>query len=77
MRLEQDFERVTIRGSLKISALAHATGVLKISSVYRQGSNYHLQVFLKECKYRKRDISFESQLSDDDDSDESGYDTIY
>ena len=40
------------------------TGVLKISSVYRQGSNYHLQVFLKECKYRKRDVGFQSQLSD-------------
>ena len=53
-----------------------ATGVLKISSVYRQGSNYHLQVFLKECKYEKRDISFESLLSDDD-SDESGYDTVH
>ena len=54
----------------------YATGILKISSVYRQGSNYHLQVFLKECKYRKRDVSFESQLSDDDDSDDSGYDTV-
>ena len=54
---------------------SHATGVLKIGSVYRQGSNYHLQVFLKECKYTKRDISFESQLSDDDE--DSGYDTIY
>ena len=54
----------------------HATGVLKIGSVYRQGSNYHLQVFLKECKWKERDVSFESQLSDNDD-DESGYDTIY
>ena len=54
----------------------HATGVLKIGSVYRQGSNYHLQVFLKECKYRKRDISFESLLSDDE-TDDSGNDTIY
>ena len=54
----------------------HATGVLKIGSVYRQGSNYHLQVFLKECKYRKRDVSFESQLSDDE-SDDSGCDTVH
>ena len=49
------------------------TGVLKIGGVYRQGSNYHLQVFLKECKYRKRD-SFESLLSDDEDE---GYDTVH
>ena len=49
-----------------------ATGVLKIGSVYQQGSNYYLQVFLKECKYREIDIDFQSQLSDDG----SGYDTI-
>ena len=53
-----------------------ATGVLKIGSVYRQGSNHHLQVFLKECKYRQKDVSFESQL-DDDESDDSGYDTVH
>ena len=44
----------------------YATGVLKIGSVYRQGSNYHLQVFLKECKYRARDVIFQSLLSDDE-----------
>lgn len=44
----------------------HATGVLKVGSVYWQGGNYHLQVFLKECKYKERDTSFVSQLSDDD-----------
>ena len=53
----------------------YATGVLKIAGVYRQGSNYHLQVFLKECKYMKRDTSFESQLSDAEEDD--GYETIY
>ena len=53
----------------------HATGILKIAGVYRKGSNYHLQVFLKECKYKKRDSTFESQLSDDEE--DSCYDTIY
>ena len=52
----------------------YATGVLKIGSVYRQGSNYHLQVFLKECKYRERDDIFKSLLSDDEDE---GYDTVH
>ena len=52
----------------------YATGVLKIWSVYRQGSNYHLQVFLKECKYRERDDAFKSLLSDDEDE---GYDTVH
>ena len=52
----------------------YATGVLKIGSVYRQGSNYHLQVFLKECKYRERGVIFESLLSDDEDE---GYDTVH
>ena len=61
-------------GFIEEIGACHATGILKLGSVYRQGSNYHLQVFLKECKYRKRDVSFESQLSDD--SDDSGYDTV-
>ena len=52
-----------------------ATGILKLGSVYRKGSNYYLQVFLKECKFRKRDSTFESQLSDDEE--DSGYDTVY
>ena len=30
----------------------NATGILNIGSVYRQGSNYRLKVFLKECKSR-------------------------
>ena len=33
-------------------------GILKIGSMYRQGSNYRLQVFLKEVKYRERDVIF-------------------
>ena len=63
-------------GFIEEIGACHATGILKVgSSVYRQGSNYHLQVFLKECKYRKRDVSFESLLSDDE-TDDSGYDTV-
>ena len=50
----------------------YATGVLKVGSVYNQGSNYHLQVFLKECKTKARDDYFVSQLSDD----EEGWDTV-
>ena len=57
-------------GFIEDIGACHATGVLKVGSVYRQGSNYHLQVFLKECKYRKRDISFESLLSDDETDDD-------
>ena len=53
------------------SKYVDATGVLKIASVYQQGSNYHLQVFLKEFKYRERDVEFKSQLSDE------GHDTVY
>ena len=54
----------------------YATGILKIGSVYMQGTNYYLQVFLKECKCKERDVSFMSQLGLDEDEDE-GYDTIY
>ena len=52
-----------------------ATGVLKVGSVYQQGSNCHLQVFLKECKYKERDVIFNSLLSDDES--DSGYDTVH
>ena len=52
----------------------YATGVLKIESVYRQESYYHLQVFLKECKYRERDVIFKSLLRDEEDE---CYDTVY
>jgi len=52
----------------------YVTGILNIGSVYRQGANYYLQVLLKECKYKEREVVFKSQLSDDDDE---GYDTVY
>ena len=55
----------------------NVTGILKIGSVYRQGSNCHLQVFLKECRYRERDLIFNSLLSSDDESDDEGYDTVH
>ena len=55
----------------------NATGILKIGSVYRQGSNCHLQVFLKECRYRERDVIFKSLLSSDDESDDESYDTVH
>ena len=59
-------------GFIEDIGACYASGVLKVGSVYRKGLNYHLQVFLKECKYTKRDTSFESQHSDDDE----GYDTV-
>ena len=29
----------------------NAMAVLKIDSVYKQGKNYHPQVYIEECKY--------------------------
>ena len=51
----------------------YETGVLKIGSVYHQGTNNHLQVFLKEFKYKERDDSFLTRLSDDEENE--GFDT--
>ena len=51
-----------------------ATGVLKMSSIYKSGENYHLQVFLKECKYDACVNDFQSQISDNEDD---GFDTVY
>ena len=52
-----------------------AKGILRISYVYRQGSNYHPQVFLKECKYVEKERIFKSLLSDSEDDGEE-WDTV-
>ena len=46
----------------------HATAVLRIDSVYKQGKNYHPQTYMEECIYtdvEKQKCSL--LLSDDDD----------
>jgi len=73
-RSEQGFKAARgEKGKPEDIGACYETGILKIGSVYRQGLNHNLQVFLKECKYKERDTSFVSQLSEDEDS---GYDTV-
>ena len=43
------------------------TVLLKIDSVYKQGKNYHPQVYVEECKYINAENQQCSMLSDDDD----------
>ena len=45
----------------------NATAVSKIDSVYKQGKNYHPQVYIEECKYTDAEQQRCSMLSDDDD----------
>ena len=45
----------------------NATGVLKIDSVYKQGKNYHPQVYVKEFKCTDAENQQCSMLSNDDD----------
>ena len=47
----------------------NATAVLKIDSVYKQGKNYHPQVYVEKCKYNDVENQQCSMLSDDDDDD--------
>ena len=47
----------------------NATAVLKIDSVYKQGKNYHPQVYVEECKYTDAEKQQCNMLSDDDDDD--------
>ena len=47
----------------------NATAVLKIDSVYKQGKNYHPQVYVEECKYADAENQQCNMLSDDDDDD--------
>ena len=44
----------------------NATAVLKIDSVYKQGKNYHPQVYVEECKYTDAENQQYNMLSDDD-----------
>ena len=44
-----------------------AKAVLKINSVYKQGKNYHPQVYIEESKYTDAENQQCSMLSDDDD----------
>ena len=46
----------------------NATSVLEIDSVYKQGKNYHPQVYVEECKYTNAEKQQCSVLSDDDDN---------
>ena len=48
----------------------NATVVLKIDSVYKQGKNYHPQVYAEECKYTKVENQQCIMLSDDVDDDD-------
>ena len=50
----------------------NATAVLKIDSVYKQGKNYHPQVYVEECKYTDAEKQQCNMLSDDDDDDGDG-----
>ena len=43
----------------------NATAVLKIDSVYKQGKNYHPEVYVEECKYTDAENQQCSMLIDD------------
>ena len=47
----------------------NATAVLKIESVYKQGKNYHPQVYFEDRKYTDAENQQFNILSDDDDND--------
>ena len=43
----------------------NATAVLKFDSVYKQGKNYHPQVYVEQCKYTDAEKQQCSMLSDE------------
>ena len=48
----------------------NATTVLKIDSVWKQGKNFHPQVYVEDCKNTDAKNQQCNMLSDDDDDDE-------
>ena len=51
----------------------NATAVLKIDSVYKQGKNYHPEVYVEESKYINEQNQQCNMLSNDDDDDDGGF----
>ena len=54
----------------------NATAVIlstKIDSVYKQGKNYHPQVYVEEWRYTDAENQQCNMLSDDDDDDDDGF----
>ena len=47
----------------------NATAVSKIDSVYKQGKNYHPQIYVRECKYNYAESQQFNMLSDSHDND--------
>ena len=47
----------------------NATAVLKIDSVYKQGENYHSQVYVEEFRYTNAEKQRRNMLNDNDDND--------
>ena len=45
----------------------NATAVLKIDSIYKQGKNYHPQVYVEECEYVDAENQQCKMLSENDD----------
>ena len=50
----------------------NAIAVLKIDSVYKQNKNYHMQVYIEECKYADAESQQCSMLSNLDDDGSTG-----
>ena len=47
--------------------------MLKIDSVYKQGKNYHPQVYVEECKYTDAENQPCNNMLSDDDEDDDGF----
>ena len=51
----------------------HATAVLKIDSVYKQGKKYHLQVYVEQYAENRQRNMLSGDDDDDDDDDNDGF----
>ena len=48
----------------------NATTVLKVNSVYKQGKNYHPQVYVEDCKCTDAENQQCNMMNNDDDDDD-------
>ena len=75
-RIKTNFHGQDVAYNMHCNAMV----VLKIDSVYKQGKNYHPQVYVEEYKYtyvENQQCNMLSDDDDDDDDDDDGFFKVY
>lgn len=59
-------------GKVPLGESCECQAILKLSGIYKQGSNHHMQIYLNECKYQTVTLRTTRYLCDSDDECQQG-----